>query len=210
MASIQQEPLMLEYHPLQVEQVAPSRVAKLLQEFQQILAEQGMASIDEYGDMLRWTLPTKDGFTRYFHVFHPGFCSYEDTHYGTVHFHGGIIRGILLAGEMDHWTYEATVDENGPRSYDGVRYALKRHEVQQKPGDQYTLQPHVPHWVVPRGLAITYFEEEDNGELGDLVNLDTQVTDNFGMEQEDVEAMRGAVERLVVEQLEAISRSVVH
>ncbi len=180
---------MLEFHSLQETQATPQRVAQLLQEFRAILARDGMASMDEYGDMLKWALPSKDGFCRYFHVFHPGYCSFSDAYYGTIHYHGGEIRGTVLMGAMEHYTYDAHLDEDGDRFLEGQAYTLHRHTSTQGTGTQYRLPAMVPHWLKPLELTVTYFEEEDNGAMGDLVNPASETTDEFLWEQEDADAL---------------------
>jgi hypothetical protein len=162
---------------------------RLLKEFKATLAESGMASMDEYGDMLKWGLPTKNGNCRYFHVFHPDFCSWSDQFYGTIHFHGGEIRGTVLLGNLEHSTYEATETEDGDRFHDGKAYALKPNVRQQAAGTSYSLPAHVPHWLKPSELTLTYFEEEDNGVMGDLLNPSSDITDDHVWEQADAEAI---------------------
>ncbi len=156
-----------------------------------------MASIDEYGDMLKWGLPSRDGFCRYFHAYHPGFCSFEDKFRGTIHYHGGEIRGTVLMGHMDHGVYEATPDPEGDRFLDGRAYRLTRHARPQPEGTAYTLGAWVPHWPRPTQITVTYFEEEDNGEMGDLLEPAGVCTDEFHWEQEDAEAFLPSLIRLV-------------
>ncbi len=180
---------MLEYHPLREQPTAPQRRAELLQEFRQLLEQDGMASMDEYGDMLKWGLPSRDGWCRYFHAYHPNFCTWSDQFFGTVHTHGGTIRGTILLGAMDHSTYEATPDPSGDRSHGGQRYTLAKHTTPQVAGTSYELAANVPHWLRPTDITLTYFEEEDNEAMGELVNRDTEETDQFRFEQKDADAM---------------------
>lgn len=179
---------MLEFHPLQEQQAPPQRLLELLEEFRAILARDGMADMDEYGDMLKWALPSRDGWCRYFHAYHESFCSWDDRFYGTIHDHGGIIRGTLLLGAIDHGTYEPTPNPDGAHVHQGQRYDLRRLSSWQTEGMQYELAPRVAHWPKPKGWTVTYFEEEDNGEMGDLVTLDGAETDVFHWEQEDADA----------------------
>lgn len=176
---------MLEFHPLHASQAAPERVVELLQQFRALLATDGMADMDEYGDMLKWALPSQDGWCRYFHAYHESFCSWDDRFYGTIHDHGGIIRGTILLGGLHHQTYAPTPNPEGTHQHKGTRYDLKRHVTHQEQGTQYELAPRVPHWPKPIVWTVTYFEEEDNGEMGDLVHMDTKETDTFTWEQED-------------------------
>lgn len=194
----------LEYHPLREQETAPERLVGLLQEFRAILQTDGMASMDEYGDMLKWALPGRDGMCRYFHAFHPGFCSWGDAFYGTIHTHGGKIRGTVLAGAMDHCTYDATPDPDGDRSYGGKTYRLTKHTRHQIAGTSYALAANVPHWLVPKELTVTYFEEEDNEEMGDLVNPATELTDDHAWTQDDADDLLPGLMGLIDERLERL------
>lgn len=194
----------LEFHPLEEQQASSVRMVQLLQEFRTVLQTDGMADMDEYGDMLKWALPGRDGWCRYFHVYHPGYCSWDDRFYGTVHTHGGTIQGTILAGAMDHFTYDATRDPDGDRSYDGDRYTLVKHTAHQPAGTRYRLPAHVPHWLEPKTLTITYFEEEDNGAMGELVNRDTKETDTFLWEQADADRLMPDLLALIDERSERL------
>lgn len=180
---------MLQFHPLQERQAAPERMRDLLLEFRALLERDGMADMDEYGDMLKWALPSRDGWCRYFHVFHPGYCSFSDAFYGTIHTHGGTIRGTVLVGAMDHFTYDSAPDADGDRFHQSQAYRLTRHASHQPAGTAYELPAHVPHWLAPTELTVTYFEEEDNAEMGELVNPASDATDEFLWEQEDADAL---------------------
>lgn len=157
---------------------------ELLLEAKAILLEQGMADMDEYGDMLKWGLPKKDGWCRNLHVFHPGFCSFSDAYRGTIHFHGGAIRGHILLGGMEHTTYDATADEDGDRFYDDRAYTLRPRARIQDAGTGYELDAMVPHWIRPTALTLTYFEEEDTERMGDLIEPETEQTDEHVWTQE--------------------------
>ncbi len=196
---------MLEFHSLQEKDAPPARIFELLQEFKAVLQDQGMASMDEYGDMLKWALPGKDGMCRYFHVFHPGYCSFSDQFFGTIHYHGGEIRGTVLLGHMEHYTYEAELDVEGDRFLADQAYTLTKHTSQQGVGTSYVLPALVPHWLKPTELTLTYFEEEDNGEMGDLVNPASDATDEFLMEQEDAEALLPELVAKIDAQLAALA-----
>ncbi len=197
---------MLRFEPL-VEQQAPgAQVAELLQRFRDVLGREGMASMDEYGDMLKWALPSQgDGWCRYFHVFDPGFCSFSDAFRGTVHYHGGEIRGTVLLGEMQHDIYEAVPDANGDRFLGDQPYSLTRHSRIQPEGTAYRLPAMVPHWVRPRALTLTYFEEQDNDVMGDLLNPASDETDEHVWEQPDADALVPRLSALIDERLAALT-----
>lgn len=195
---------MLRHIPLR-ESIAPiARQVELLQLARETIAG-GMASIDEYGDMLKWGLQTKNGFCRYVHVFHPGFCSFSDQFFGTIHYHGGIIRGTVLAGELEHYTYDPVQDAAGDRFHDDTSYRLSKHTHVQPSGTHYELAPFVPHWLAPTGLTVTYFEEEDNGVMGELVNPATKETDEYLWEQADADARMDEILALIDARLRALS-----
>lgn len=178
---------MLEFHALKEHQMTPQRHTELLKEALAVIEAEGMADMDEYGDMLKWGLPKKDGWTRNIHVFHPGMSDFSDQKYGTIHYHGGTIRGHILLGGMEHSTYQATRDENGDRFHQNEAYTLQRTTVHQSEGTAYELPRFVPHWIKPTGLTLTYFEELDTEEMGDLLNPATEETGAFYWEQEDAD-----------------------
>lgn len=180
---------MLEFHPPKQAQASPARLAGLLQEFKRVLEERGMASMDEYGDMLQWGLPREGGAWRKFHVFHPDWCSFDDRYWGTIHYHAGWIRGTVLAGHLEHCTYRAEADPNGDRYYLGEAYRLTKHAHQHPAGTTYELPGMVPHWIRPTALTLTYFEEEDNGALGDLINPASEETDDHRWTQAQADAL---------------------
>ncbi len=196
---------MLEFHPLQEHQATPARLTELLLEAKAVLLDRGMASMDEYGDMLKWGLPKRDGMCRYIHVYHPGYCSFSDAFYGTIHFHGGEIRGTVLAGEMEHYTYRAVADAGGTRFFAGASYSLTKFTHVQGAGKAYSLPARVPHWLKPTQLTMTYFEEEDNDVMGDLVNPDGTETDDFAWEQEDADALLPELLALIEQELARLS-----
>lgn len=160
----------LSFHPLRETQAAPGRLAELLIEAKAVLLDRGMADMEEYGDMLKWGLPRKDGKVRSMHVYHPDWCSFSDRFRGTIHYHGGAIAGTLLLGQFEHSIYEAKPDPNGDRFHDGQPYTLTRHTRLQSAGTSYALPAMVPHWLKPTRLTLTSFEEADNDVMGDLVN----------------------------------------
>lgn len=180
---------MLEFHPLQERQASPQRLADLLREFKGILQERGMVSMDEYGDMLQWGLPQRDGSWRKFHAYHPDWCSWDDRFWGTVHYHAGRIRGTILAGGLEHYTYRAEKDPAGERFYRGEAYRLTRHTNLQPAGTAYELPAMVPHWLKPTALTITYFEEEITDEMADLVNPASEEIDEHRWTQAQAEAL---------------------
>ena len=196
---------MLEFHPVKQQPVAPARLAGLLREFKRVVEEHGMASIDEYGDMLNWGLPSEDGRSRSLHAFHPGFCSFSDQYYGTVHYHGGTIRGTVLAGRLEHATYRAVPAANGDRFLGDEAYRLERHLHVHEAGTAYELPAMVPHWLWPTEPTLTYFEEEDLGVMGDLVNPATDQTDAFLWEQEDAEAFLPEMTAIIDRRLAELS-----
>ncbi|MES2155305.1 MAG: hypothetical protein V4510_09245 [bacterium] len=160
----------LAFHPLREHQASPARLAELLTEAKAVLLDRGMADMEEYGDMLKWGLPRCDGKCRSMHVYHPDWCSFSDRFRGTIHYHGGAIRGTLLLGGFEHSIYEATRDPQGDRFHNGEAYRLTRHTRLQSAGTTYDLPAMVPHWLKPTRLTLTNFEEDDNGLMGDLVN----------------------------------------
>ncbi len=196
---------MLEFHELQETQAPPARLVELLQAFKEVLAADGMASMDEYGDMLKWALPGKDGICRYFHVFHPDYCSFSDQFFGTIHYHGGWIRGTVLLGHMEHYTYEARKAPDGDRFLAGEAYHLTKHTRQQGAGTAYALPAMVPHWLKPTELTLTYFEEEDNERMGDLVNPASTTTDEHVWEQEHADALLPTLLAMIDERIAALT-----
>lgn len=180
---------MLDWKPLQETPLTPQRHLELLAECRSVLLAEGMADMDEYGDMLKWGLPKKGGWTRNMHVFHPGMSDFSDQFFGTIHYHGGAIRGSILLGGMEHSTYQATPDPEGDRFHDGAPYTLRERMAVQTEGVAYELPARVPHWIKPTGMTLTYFEEEDTEEMGDLVNPATKETGAFYWEQEDADAI---------------------
>lgn len=188
---------MLEFHPLRHEKASSARLVQLLTEAREVFLERGMASMDEYGDMLQWGLPRVDGVWRKFHVFHPDWCSFDDRFWGTVHYHTGWIRGTILAGHLEHYTYEATRDAAGERFYKGEAYRLTRHTHQQPAGTVYELPGMVPHWIKPKALTITFFEEQETAEMADLVNPASEETDEHRWTQEQAEALMPEVLALI-------------
>jgi hypothetical protein len=179
---------MLDWKPLQESQLSPQRHLELLLECKAVLESDGMADMDEYGDMLKWGLPKKEGWTRNIHAFHPGMSDFSDQFYGTIHFHGGEIRGNILLGGMEHSIYRAEPHDEGDRFLEEKRFKLHEAMVIQNAGTTYSLSARVPHWIKPTGLTLTYFEEEDTEEMGDLINPATEETGEFRWEQEDADA----------------------
>ncbi len=195
---------MLAFHPLDEHAAAPARLIELLQACKEVLLDRGMASMEEYGDMLKWGLPKEDGVCRNIHVFHPDWCSFSDQFFGTIHYHGGWIKGTILAGAMDHYTYEAKADPAGDRFHDGQAYTLARHTRVQREGTAYTLPARVPHWLKPHQLTLTYFEEED-GDMGDLVNPASTQTDDHTWDQPRADALLPELLRLIDARIEALT-----
>ena len=183
----------------------PAETAALLSEFKATLHQRGMASMEEFGDMLDWPLPRKRGMSRHFHVFHPDMCSFDDTYRGTVHYHGGAIRGTVLAGGIVHDTYEATPDAAGDRHHDGSTYRLRAHRTTHAAGTTYQLPAFVPHWIRPTQLTLTYFEEEDNGTLGDLLEPRAADHDDHRWTQAEAEALVPTLLALVDRRLGALT-----
>ena len=180
---------MLAFHHPKQDRASAARLVELLHEAKAVLQKRGMASMDQYGDMLQWGLSREGGAWRKIHVFHPDWCSFDDRFWGTVHYHAGWIRGTVLAGHMEHYTYEARRDPAGDRYYRGDAYVLTRHTHQHPAGTVYELPAMVPHWIKPTTLTLTYFEEEDNGELGDLINPATEELDEHRWTQEMADAL---------------------
>ncbi len=179
-------------------------MAELIEEFLEVLDRDGMASMDEFGDMLDWPLPRRDGWSRHFHVFDPGFCSFSDQFRGTIHYHGGSVRGTLLAGSVTHLTYHAAPDPDGDRFLGEQAYTLRAESTTHAMDTRYELPARVPHWVQPRELTVTYFEEEDNGEMGDLLNPADDATDDHVWEQPDAEALLPRLQELLRGRLQAL------
>ncbi|MHB8585067.1 MAG: hypothetical protein ACYDDF_04440 [Thermoplasmatota archaeon] len=180
-------------------------MAELLREFQAVLNERGMASMDEYGDMLQWGVPRRDGAWRKFHAFHPDWCSFDDRYWGTIHYHAGWIRGTILAGHLEHSTYRAELDPKGTRFYQGQAYHLTKHTDSHGAGTVYELPAMVPHWVRPTELTLTYFEEEDNGRLGDLINPASEETDDHRWTQAQADALLPQIMDLIHAQILRLS-----
>ena len=201
----------LEFHPLREHQAAPARLAELLLEAKAVLLDRGMADMEEYGDMLKWGLPRKgDGKAcRSMHVYHPDWCSFSDRFRGTIHYHGGAIRGTLLLGRFEHAIYEARADPHGDRFHDGQAYRLTKHARVQGAGTTYDLPAMVPHWLKPTTLTLTSFEEEDNGEMGDLVNPGDEVgIDEHRWTQAQADALLPELLRLIDEALATLGTTV--
>lgn len=180
---------MLAFHHPTVRPVAPARLAELLTDAKATLLKRGMASMDTYGDMLEWGVSREDGVWRKMHVFHPDWCSFEDRFWGTIHYHAGWIRGTLLLGSMEHYTYDARRDPAGDRFYRGEAYALTKHTHRHVAGTAYELPARVPHWIKPTALTLTYFEEQDMDEASDLVNPASEEIDEHRWSQEQAEAL---------------------
>ncbi len=194
----------LAFHPLREHQAEPERLAALIQEAKAVLLDRGMASMEEYGDMLKWGLVRRDGKMRSMHVYHPDWCSFSDTFRGTIHYHGGAIRGTLLLGGFEHSIYEAKPDPDGDRFHLGQPYKLTKHTRLQGAGTTYDLPAMVPHWLKPTSLTLTSFEEEDNGEMGDLVNPASDAIDDHKWTQEMADALLPVLLRLLDEKLAAL------
>lgn len=192
---------MLEFHPVKMEQAPPARLAQLLREAKAVLLERGMASMDEYGDMLQWGLPRSDDAWRKFHVFHPDWCSFDDRYWGTIHYHAGWIRGTILAGHLEHFTYRAEADPAGDRFWRGEAYRLTKHTHQHPEGTTYELPGMVPHWVKPKALTLTYFEEQVADAVADLVNPATEEIDEHRWTQAQADALLPEIIALIDERL---------
>lgn len=201
----------LAFHPLREHQADPARLAELLLEAQGVLLDRGMADMEEYGDMLKWGLHRRgDGKVRSMHVYHPDWCSFSDRFRGTVHYHGGAIRGTLLLGQFEHSIYEAKKDPQGDRFHNGEAYTLTKHTRLQSAGTTYDLPAMVPHWLKPTKLTLTSFEEEDNGVMGDLVNPGEEVgIDEHKWTQEQADALLPELLRLIDERLARLALAVV-
>ncbi len=195
----------LEFHPLQERQAAPARVVQLLEEFRTVLRERGMASMEEYGDMLQWGLPRRDDTWCKFHVFHPDWCSFDDRFWGTIHYHAGWIRGTVLAGHLEHYTYRAERDAAGDRFFRGEAYRLTKHTNQQPAGTLYQLPAMVPHWIKPKRLTITFFEEQVTDEMADLVNPATEEIDEHGWTQSQADALVPELSALIDHRIESLT-----
>lgn len=186
-------------------QVGAARLVVLLLEAKAVLEDRGMASMDEYGDMLKWGLPRSPGKCRSLHVYHPDWCSFSDQFRGTIHYHGGNIQGTILLGAMDHFTYRADKDPQGDRFYAGESYRLTKFTHPQSAGISYTLPAMVPHWLKPTQLTLTYFEEADNGEMGDLVNPASDEIDDHRWTQEQADALLPQLLAMIDERVAALT-----
>ncbi|MHB1262199.1 MAG: hypothetical protein ACYC2H_10855 [Thermoplasmatota archaeon] len=195
----------LEFHPLREHQASPARMVEMLLESKSVLLDRGMADMEEYGDMLKWGLVRRDGKVRSMHVYHPDWCSFSDRFRGTIHYHGGAIRGTLLLGQFEHSIYEAKADPQGDRFHLGQPYKLTRHTRLQDAGTTYDLPAMVPHWLKPTRLTLTSFEEEDNGEMGDLVNPDDEVgIDDHRWTQAQADALLPQLLAMIDEKLNSL------
>lgn len=200
----------LAFHPLREHQASPARLAELLQEAKSVLLDRGMADMEEYGDMLKWGLARRDGKVRSMHVYHPDWCSWSDRFRGTIHYHGGAIRGTILLGELEHGIYESRPDPRGDRFHRGQPYVLTRHASRQPAGTTYDLPAMVPHWPRPTTLTLTSFEEVDNDVMGDLVNPDESVgIDEHRWTQAQADALLPELLRLIDEKLATLTPLVV-
>lgn len=198
----------LAFHPLREHTASPARLAEMLLECKAVLLDRGMADMEEYGDMLKWGLPRRDGKVRSMHVYHPDWCSWSDRFRGTIHYHGGAIRGTILLGEFDHGIYESRKDPAGDRFHLGERYTLTRHSRLQGAGTTYDLPAMVPHWPRPTTLTMTSFEEEDNGEMGDLVNPDDSVgIDDHRWTQAQADALLPVLLKMIDAKLASLSEN---
>lgn len=180
---------MLEFHPLEQHPASPARLTALLQEAKAVILKRGMVSMDQYGDMLQWGVSREDGVWRKVHVYHPDWCSFDDRFWGTIHYHAGWIRGNILAGHLEHYTYRADPDPQGDRFHRGQAYRLTRFTHQQPAGTTYELPAMVPHWIKPTTLTLTYFEEQDTDEPADLVNPASDEIDEHRWTQEQADAL---------------------
>jgi hypothetical protein len=196
----------LAFHPLREHQASPARMRDLLLECKAVLLDRGMADMEEYGDMLKWGLPRRDGKVRSMHVYHPDWCSWSDKFRGTIHYHGGAIRGTILLGEFDHGIYESRPDPDGDRFHNGQPYTLTRHSRLQAAGTTYDLPAMVPHWPRPTTLTMTSFEEEDNALMGDLVNPGPDVgLDDHTWTQEQADALLPVLLAMIEEKLAVLT-----
>lgn len=192
----------LAFHPLREHQATRERMVELLREAKAVLLDRGMADMEEYGDMLKWGLQRRDGKVRSMHVYHPDWCSWSDRFRGTIHYHGGAIRGTILLGEFDHGIYSSHPDPAGDRFHDGQPYKLTRHSRLQDAGTTYDLPAMVPHWPRPTKLTLTSFEEEDNDVMGDLVNPGPDVgLDDHRWTQEQADALLPVLLGMIDEKL---------
>lgn len=199
---------MLEFHPIKEHQASPARLTELLLEARAVLLQRGMPSMDQYGDMLQWGLPKEDdGPWRKLHIYHPDWCSFSDAYWGTIHYHAGWIRGTLLLGHMEHYTYRAVEDPDGDRFLHGRAYKLTKHTNQQGAGIAYELPAMVPHWLKPTKLTMTYFEEQVTEQMADLVNPASTEIDDHKWTQEQADALLPEVLRLIDERLASLSLS---
>lgn len=194
----------LAFHPLREHRADAAALRAMLLECKAVLLDRGMADMEEYGDMLKWGLPRRGGKVRSMHVYHPDWCSWSDRFRGTIHYHGGAIRGTILLGELDHGIYASRKDPAGDRFHLGERYTLTRHARLQPAGTTYDLPAMVPHWPRPTQLTMTSFEEEDNGEMGDLVNPDDDVgIDDHKWTQAQADALLPVLLAMIDEKLAA-------
>lgn len=196
---------MLEFHPMKQESASPERLVRLLQAAKAVLLERGIPSMDQYGDMLQWGVGKKDGAWHKVHIYHPDWCSFDDKYRGTIHFHGGAIRGTVLLGHMEHYTYQAQPHPAGDRFYAGQAYRLTRHTHQQPAGTTYELPAMVPHWLKPTKLTLTYFEEQDAGVVSDLVNPASEELDDHKWTQEQADALLPELLALIDAKLESLA-----
>jgi hypothetical protein len=196
----------LAFQPWREHQPPAERLVELLLEAKGVLLDRGMADMEEYGDMLKWGLHRKDGKVRSMHVYHPDWCSFSDRFRGTIHYHGGAIRGTLLLGQFEHSIYEARPDPQGDRFHLGQPYRLTRHMRVQSAGTTYDLPAMVPHWLKPTTLTLTSFEEEDNGEMGDLVNPADEVgIDEHKWTQAQADALLPVLLAMIDERLASLT-----
>lgn len=196
---------MLEFHPLKQKQESPARLTQLLREAKSVLQTRGMASMDQYGDMLQWGVSRENGAWQKIHVYHPDWCSFDDKYWGTIHYHAGWIRGTVLAGHMEHYTYRAKADPSGDRFLRGQAYHLTKHTHQQSAGTVYELPAMVPHWIKPTALTLTFFEEQETEEMADLINPASEEIDDHKWTQQQADALLPDVLALIDARLASLS-----
>jgi hypothetical protein len=63
----------------------------------------------------------------------------------------------------------------------------------------------VPHWIKPTALTLTYFEEQDAGEVSDLVNPASEETDDHTWTQAQADALLPELLALIDARLTSLS-----
>jgi hypothetical protein len=107
-------------------------------------------------------------WSRRLHIWHPEAPSPPPSPYG-VHTHSGMARSNVLLGSLHHHLYAFAPDANGPwrvanPGMEGRARLVAHAWAATQAGTAHTLPADHPHGVTkPPGLAVSLFEQVDNG-----------------------------------------------